>query len=120
MLVQYTLPVTREAVTAWPLAQGNLPTADHVNNGFKIASNSVKNVLFICPRHDRRDEKMKSPHILRASACMSFAAMLAILTTAAPARTWTIHQRQLAEQSRITKGEKSGELTKKEADGLRE
>jgi hypothetical protein len=64
---------------------------------------------------------MKSPHILRASACMSFAAMLAILaTTAAPARTWTIHQRQLAEQSRITKGEKSGELTKKEADGLRQ
>ncbi|HEY9719950.1 MAG TPA: hypothetical protein V6C69_20900 [Trichormus sp.] len=63
---------------------------------------------------------MKSPNFLRASACMTLAAMLGILaTTAAPARTWTIHQRQVAEQSRITKGEKSGELTKKEADGLR-
>lgn len=64
---------------------------------------------------------MKSSIIKRTFACIGLATcMLGLIATAAPAKTWTIYQRQVAEQSRIRKGEKSGELTKKEADGLRD
>lgn len=45
---------------------------------------------------------------------------LAALSPWAEARKWTIYERQVAEQKRINSGEHSGELTKKEADGLRE
>jgi len=63
---------------------------------------------------------MKLRRISRSLACINLIAVVAMLsTTAAPAKTWTIYQRQLAEQTRIKKGEKSAELTKKEADGLR-
>jgi peptidoglycan hydrolase CwlO-like protein len=62
---------------------------------------------------------MINTRIAAALLTLSLAVSLTLPNAATAARKWTITQRIEAEQSRINKGEKSGELTKKEADDLR-
>lgn len=63
---------------------------------------------------------MTTREICKVAACLGLVTGLVTFdASGAMARQWTIYQRQVAEQARITKGEKSGDLTKKEADGLR-
>ncbi len=62
---------------------------------------------------------MKKGFVLLSALSLLVMSVVSIEAVSAKSKTWTITERQEALNSKVSKGEKSNELTKKEADKLR-
>jgi len=80
----------------------------------------MRSLYVIVFDHIRPGAQDGGKEMKRALIVLAAASLLIGLASSSQARKWTIYERQVAEQKRINGGEHSGELTKKEADGLRD